>query len=188
MGSLVRRLLRVGFPMAVLGGLYVLVARGMVTIDLGLGRRVRPLGPMLVEIEAPRELVFDVISSPYLGRTPHAMEDKLKVLERGTDAVLADHHTKVGPITTSTVEMVIFERPHRVRFHLVRGPVPHVVEQFELSEDGGHTQLGYSGEMGADLWGLGRKWSDIVARRWERVVSESLEQIRVEAERRARAR
>jgi hypothetical protein len=43
----------------------------------------------------------------------------------------------------------------------------------------------YRGEMGADLWGLGQRWSDLVARRWEHAVSTSLAAIRAEAERRS---
>lgn len=45
-----------------LAGLCVQVARGALTLDLGVGRRVRPLGPLKVRIRAPREVVFDVIS------------------------------------------------------------------------------------------------------------------------------
>jgi hypothetical protein len=169
---------------AIGAGLYVLIARGSLTIDLGIGRRVRPLGPQVLRIDAPREVVFDVIAAPYLGRTPKAMEHKLRVLERGTDAVLAEHFTQVGPLTTSTVETVVFERPARVRFRLVRGPVPYVVEAFDLTAtpDGG-TELVYTGEIGADLWGLGEWWTSKVARRWEATVERSLADVRTEAER-----
>jgi hypothetical protein len=40
----------------------------------------------------------------------------------------------------ATVETVRFERPAAVHFRLVRGPVPHVVERFELTEDGEDTR------------------------------------------------
>jgi len=49
---------------------YVGLVTGACPLDLGLGRRLRPLGPQLVEMAAPREVVFDVIAEPYLGRTP----------------------------------------------------------------------------------------------------------------------
>jgi hypothetical protein len=45
---------------------------------------------------APRELVFDVIAEPYLGQTPRALAGKLRVLERGSDMVLAAHFTPLG--------------------------------------------------------------------------------------------
>jgi hypothetical protein len=182
---------RLARPLAALatlgGGLYVLVARGSVTADLGLGRSLRPLGPQVVHIHAPRAAVFDVIAAPYLGRTPRALASKLRVLERSEAMVLADHYTKVGALTTTTSETVRFEPPERVHFRLVRGPVPHVVEQFELSETEDGTKLEYTGELGADLWALGRWWGRRVSERWEAAVRESLAAVKAEAERRGGA-
>jgi hypothetical protein len=81
-----------------LGGLraYRLLASGAATIDTGVGRRVRALGPLSWDISADREIVFDVIAGPYLGRTPRALEDKLQVWERGSDMVLAAHSSAVS--------------------------------------------------------------------------------------------
>jgi len=64
-----------------------------------------------------------VIAAPYLGRTPRAMAGKLRVLERGTDMVLAEHYNPVhgGRLTATMVETVTFDRPRRVVFRLVRG-------------------------------------------------------------------
>jgi hypothetical protein len=171
---------------------YVGLVTGACPVDLGVGRRARPLGPQLVEIAAPRELVFDVIAEPYLGRAPRAMADKLRVLERGGDMVLAAHFTSLGGrlgLVAQTVETVRFTRPGRVDFRLVRGPVPHVVEAFVLSEqpDGAGTQVAYQGEIAADLWRLGQWWSGLVARRWEHTVAGSLAAVKAEAERRATA-
>jgi hypothetical protein len=121
-------------PLAAGGGLYVLVVRGALTLDLGIGRRVRPLGPQEIRVAAPREVLFDVIAGPYR-RTPRAMADKLEVLERSEDMVLAAHHTPVAfGLRATTVETVRFERPARISFRLLRGPVPHVLETFELTE------------------------------------------------------
>jgi hypothetical protein len=164
---------------------YALIVRGDLTLDLGLGRRVRPLGPIKVRIAAPPETVFDVIAAPYVGKTPHAMQAKLEVLERGADMVLAAHHTKVGPLTTTTVETVRFERPERISFRLLRGPVPHVLERFDLHRTAEGTELEYVGELGADLWRLGEWWADRVAGPWERTVEDSLEATRSESERMA---
>lgn len=168
-------------------GLYVLLARGSLTMDLGIGRSVRPLGPQTWRIAAPRELVFEVISAPYLHQTPRVLEGKLHVLERDGDIVLAAHFTRTGPIVTTTVETVRFEPPERVHFRLVRGPVPHVVETFALHETDEGTELEYGGELGTDLWRLGRWWGALVARRWEAAVRESLAAVKAEAERRAGA-
>jgi hypothetical protein len=177
------RLAGVGFG---LGGAYLLVARGSLTVDVAVGRRLRPLGPIEVPIRAPRETVFDVAAAPYLGRTPRALANKLRVVERGVDLVLAEHFTRVGALTAVTLETVSFERPSRIGFRLVRGPVPQVTEEFALEElDGGTgTRLVYRGEMGTDFWRVGELWGAVVATRWEQVVAASLESIRIEAERR----
>jgi hypothetical protein len=96
------------------------------------------------------ELVFDVIAEPYRGRTPRALADKLRVLEAGSDMVLAAHFTPLGGrlgLAAQTVETVRFTRPERVDCRLVRGPVPHVVEAFVLTEQPtGGTLLAYQGK------------------------------------------
>jgi hypothetical protein len=176
-------------PLAGIAGfgilLWVLVVRGFLTVDLGLGRRYRPLGPRRFSIRAPRDVVFDVVSAPYLGRTPRALRSKLEVLERGKDVVLAAHHTRAYGLTATTVETVRFEPPERVHFRLVRGPVPHVVEQFEFHETPHGTVLEYTGELGTDLWVLGSWWGAAVARTWEATVESSLRAAADEAERRS---
>lgn len=180
----VRRAIRAGRVVGSVAVVYGLTVRGALTLDLGIGRRLRPLGPMMWQIDASREVVFDVIAAPYLGRTPRALGSKLKVLERGEDMVLAEHFTHASRFVTTTVETVRFERPSAVHFRLLRGPVPHVVETFELRETEAGTELEYAGELGTDLWALGQWWGEVVARRWEATVRESLDAVKVEAERR----
>jgi hypothetical protein len=164
--------------------LYRLLARGALTVDVGVGRRVRPLGPRTWSIGASREIVFDVIAGPYLGRTPRVLEDKLEVLVRGSDVVLAEHRTPVKCGVTTTLETVKFERPSRIDFRLVRGPVPHVLESFVLDAADGTTRLTWEGELGTDFWALGSRWGDLVARSWEKAVESSLAAVVAEAERR----
>jgi hypothetical protein len=164
----------------------VLVARAGLTLDIGVGRRVRSLGPIALDIAAPPEVVFDVIAAPYLGRTPRALRHKLEVIERGADLVLAAHFTRVAPgLAVTTVETVRFERPHRISFRLVKGPVPHVLERYELRPSETGTAFEYRGELGTDLWALGAVWAGIVAPSWEQTVASTLEGVRAEAERRA---
>lgn len=171
---------------ALIGGVgYRLVVGGELTLDTGLGRRIRPLGPLTFAIAAPRETVFDVIAAPYLGRTPRTLAEEIEVLERGSDMVLAAHRTPVGwGMVATTIETLRFDRPETVAFRLLRGPVPHVVERFTLHDDGGATRLDYLGELGTDFWQLGRWWGDQVARKWEATVWGSLVRVRDEAERR----
>lgn len=173
---------------AALAGYRALV-RGDLTLDLGVGRRTRPLVCPPVDIAAHRDVVFDLIAEPYVGRTTRTMRDKLDVVERGSDMVLAAHRTPVsGGLVTTTLETVRFERPERIHFRLVRGPVPFVVEQFVLTESGSGTRLEYVGEMGTDLWVLGEWWADRVAPPWEAAVRAAFARVKTEAERRAASR
>jgi hypothetical protein len=166
-------------------GAYLGLVTGAVPISLGLGQTSRTLGPLTIEVAAPRDRVFDVIATPYAERAPRAMREKVAVLERSTDMVLAAHYTPIrGRLKATTVETVRFTRPERVDFRLVRGPVPQVVETFWLTERGDSTTLVYDGEMTTDLWALGRRWGNVVAARWEAVVAESFAAIKAEAERR----
>jgi hypothetical protein len=164
---------------------YRLLTTGAATIDVGVGRRVRSLGPRSWDIAAGRELVFDVIAGPYLGQTPRALEDKLQVWERGSDMVLAAHFTPVKCGVATTLETVRFERPGRIDFRVVRGPVPHVLESYVLDETENGTRLTWSGELGTDFWAIGAWWGDRVARAWDKAVRASLEAVVAEAERRA---
>jgi len=184
------RAVRLAVAGAGLGAGYLGLVTGAVPVDLGVGRRVRPLGPLRIDVAASRETVFDVVAEPYGERTSRAMQAKVRVLERGSDLVLAEHYTPIrGRLQATTVETVRFRRPEAVDFRLVRGPVPHVVETFTLEPlrlAGGDegTRLSYTGELGTDLWALGSRWGDVVASRWQAVVAEAFETVRAEAERR----
>jgi hypothetical protein len=184
MRSGIRRTLGLGGFVAVIGGGYLGVVQGAVTLDFGIGRRERPLGPLRRQVRAPRQRVFDLIASPYLQRTPRALEEKLHVIERGSDMVLAAHFTPIGRrLRATTIETVRFERPHRVSFRLLRGPVPEVVESFTLEEANGETGLEYRGTVATDLWALGDRWGRVVARRWEDAVTRTLDSVQAEAQR-----
>jgi hypothetical protein len=180
-----RRLFSATVVLAGAATAYRLLARGALTLDLGIGRSVQPLGPVSWQIAASPEAVFDLIALPYLGRTPRALQRKLEVWVRSTDMVLAAHHTPVRKAITTTLETVRFERPVRVDFRLVRGPVPHLAESFLLRGEKGGTHLTWEGELGTDFWAIGRWWGQQVARKWEEAVQHSLVAVTAEAERRS---
>lgn len=148
------------------------------------GRRVRRLGPQVVRIAAPRDLVFAQIAVPYRSANPpRDLRDKIEVLDRSADAVVAAHRTRIGRLTVVTVESVSFLPPDEIRFRLLRGPVPAVSERFLLRETAdGATQLEYTGELGTDLWAAGQLWGSIVARYWERTVATALRALKTSAE------
>lgn len=169
------------------------MATGRLTLDLGWGRSFHKLGPVELHIAAPRDLVFEGMSSPYLGRTPKAQKGSLEVLERGPDRVLARHVSDVpfvGTLTykAQTLETVQFDAPERITFRHVRGPVPHAIEEFMLREEGEETVLTYSGELGIDFWALGqlagKYW---VVSEWLGQVESHMDEIKASAEKRAAA-
>ena len=55
-GSCMRLVLRVAAAMAGLAGFYIGLVRGALTLDLGIGRRVMPLGPLRVRVSARERL------------------------------------------------------------------------------------------------------------------------------------
>ena len=142
------------FPARKLHGGMLLIATGTLTLDTGWGRRSRALGPQVVRIAAPRQLVFEMVAAPYWIDPPRAFREKIEVLDRGRDMVLAAHRTQVGRLTTVTVETVTFTPPERE----------------------------YTGELGTDGWAVGAAWGDRVARRGEEVVAQSLAELKSAAQ------
>jgi hypothetical protein len=68
-------------------------------------------------------------AAPYANRQTRAMREKVEILERAGQMVLAAHRTPVGSgLTAVTVETVTLDPPNRMGFRLLRGPVPHVIE------------------------------------------------------------
>jgi hypothetical protein len=87
------------------------------------------------------------------------------------------------------VEAVGFEPPERIRFRHLRGPVPHVIEEFRLTEEGEASGLEYRGELGIDFWWLGRLAARVWAvPNWDRVVRAAMEKTKAGAEARHEAR
>ncbi len=159
-------------------GAYEGLVRGAVTLDLGIGRRVQPLGPRTWLLPAPRERVFELVAAAYAERRPRALQAKVEIWERGEDMVLAAHRTRVGRRTVVTVETVRLEPPALIAFRLVRGPVPHVAETFELEEADGGATLTWRGELGTDLGPVGAFWGRRVAAAWEAAVAASIAEVR----------
>jgi hypothetical protein len=163
---------------------FLLLAMGRLHLDLGWGRSIHPLGPIAVRINARRDLVFELICTPYLERAPR--DSGIEVLARGRDVAVALHRTKVHFYEARTVEAIDFEPPARVGFRHLTGPVPHAVEEFTLEDAGGGSELRYHGEIGIDYFLLGRlaarHW---VRPQWERMVREHMEDVKRRAEQRA---
>jgi hypothetical protein len=169
---------------ALVAGAFLALAMGRLHLDLGWGRSLHRLGPLRVRIQAPRELVYEIISAPYLGR---ARNDSIEVLARGESLVVASHLTKIHFYLARTVEAIELEPPARIGFRHLTGPVPYAIEQFRLEQERGETELHYDGQLGIDFFVLGRiagrRW---VVPQWHRAVAEHLDSVKALAEQRAR--
>jgi hypothetical protein len=161
-------------------GLFLAVAMGRAHLDLGFGRSLHQLGPITATIRAPRELVFELIAAPYLGRSS---APGIEALARGEGLVVARHHTRVHFYTAQTTEVIDLTPPTRVGFRHLSGPVPHALEEFALEETDAGTEFRYSGELGIDFFILGRIAGRYWVRpQWERVVSAHIDDLKQRAE------
>jgi hypothetical protein len=169
-----------------IAGAFLLLAMGRLHLDLGWGRSIHPLGPITIAIDAPRELVFEVVAAPYLER---AREPGIDVLARDGRLAVAVHDTKVPFYTARTLEMIELDPPTRVGFRHLTGPVPHAVEEFILTGRGERCELLYTGEIGIDFFVLGRTAARHWVRpQWERTVRSHLEDVKERAEQRSARR
>jgi len=133
---------------------------GAVTVDVGVGPRCRPLGPIEVAIAAPaRAGVRCAVRVVSRAANPGSRGEDQRA-DGVTDMVLAAHHTPLRRgLVATTVETLAFSRPDLIEFRLTRRPVPHVVEQFLLTDDGDATRLRYVGDFGTDGWAPGARWA-----------------------------
>ena len=146
---------------------------------------VGPLGPPTVRIAADRDTVFDILAAPYLGRQTRALAEKIQILERGSDMVLAAHRTPGAPrLTATTVETVRFTRPGAGR--LLPGSRPGSRGRGALHADGGGNGHGARLRRPPRHRPVGDRsaWGDVVAAPWERSVASTFAAVKAEAERR----
>jgi hypothetical protein len=172
-----------GLLLMLSAGLFLALASGRGHLDLGVGRSIHGLGPINTTIVAPRELVFEIIAAPYLGRS---FVPGIEVLARSESLVVARHQTRVHFYMAQTTEVIDFAPPMRVGFRHLSGPVPHALEEFVLVDTSGGTELRYRGELGVDFFIFGRIAGRYWVRpQWERVVRAHIEDVKDRAEARA---
>jgi hypothetical protein len=58
----------------------------------------------------------------------------------------------LGPLVWS------IQAPQEIAFDVIAGPVPHLLETFQLSPTDTGSELRWQGELGTDLWALGQWW------------------------------
>lgn len=140
-----------------------------------------------VFINAPRELVFQVLSAMGRGRLPGSGDEGARVLERRAEGhLVVEFRTRAGRKLWRTVEEVRLFPPERVTFRHLEGPLDHSAEEFILEAQEEGTLLRYRGEFEYRLPVLGPLLSYLYIRpRYNAVIREHMERIKEAAEARA---
>ena len=110
--------------------------------------RPTELKPHTVIIDAPRELVFQMLTSFRRGRIPGEESERSKLLSEDGNTKTVEFTTKAGPFTYTTVEEVTVHPPDRIVFKHIDGPLHFAEEEFtfEQTEDDG-TLMSHTGRF-----------------------------------------
>jgi ribosome-associated toxin RatA of RatAB toxin-antitoxin module len=140
-----------------------------------------------VAIEAPRELVYQLMSSFGRGRLKGAGAESSRVLSRSGNDLVVEFRTQAGRFTVTTTEQVTLDPPERITFQHVKGPFHSAREEFVLSEAEGGMRLEHNGEFVWSRlpvlgWLVGRF---ILKRPFERLLEKHMEQLKAASEARA---
>ena len=110
-----------------------------------------PLANMKVLIEAPRELVFQMLSAIGKGQLPGGGGESSRVLERDGNVLSAEFNSRSGNRMYRTLERVELYPPERITFSHLEGPLTYSEEEFILEEQKNGTKLQYGGEIECKL-------------------------------------
>ena len=102
------------------------------------------LNTQKVIIDAPLELVFQMMSAIGSGRLPGS-DERSKVLQRDGDTLIAEFFTPSGKKMYRTVEEVRLYAPYRITYRHLEGPITYSEEEFLLTEVADGTQVTYIG-------------------------------------------
>ena len=142
-----------------------------------------------ITIDAPRALVFQMLSAFGRGHLPGDEGESSKVLERDGDQLTVEFITMEGKRSYRTVEEVTLFPPERITFRHLEGPLHYSSEEFRLEEASGGTELSYRGDIRCRLaWLPGVGW--LIARfyvrpKYDRVIRQHMERLKTAAEARA---
>ena len=101
-----------------------------------------------VSIDAPRELVFQMLTSFRRGRISGDDAESSKLVSEDDDTKIVEFRTKAGPFTYTTLEEVKLYPPERITFKHLEGPLHFSEEAFTFEETpDGNTVLTHSGSF-----------------------------------------
>lgn len=101
-----------------------------------------------VHIEAPRELIYQKMSSFGSGKLKGDNNESSKVISKEGNKLVVEFVTKAGPFSYTTVEEINLYPPERITFQHLSGPLHHAWEEFIFNDvDGFATELIHNGEI-----------------------------------------
>lgn len=146
------------------------------------------LRPQTIRIDAPRELVFQMMSHFGRGRLPGDNSEASRVICREGDRLVAEFRTRAGFFTYTTLEEVRLHPPERIEFRHLAGPLAYAAEEFAfraLTER--RTELTHSGEFVWSRFPLFGRLGGLIYTRpvFERAIAAHMAQLKSAAEARA---
>ena len=139
-------------------------------------------------VKAPRELVFQTITSFGRRYRRDSVGDSSKLVSREGDRLTVEFRTRAGLFTYTTLEEITLHPPDRVTFRHLDGPLHYAFEEFTLTDVDSDTDLCYEGEF---IWSripiIGWIGAMVYTRPlFERAVARHMAHIRETCEARAR--
>ena len=142
-----------------------------------------------ITIDAPRPLVFQMLSAFGRGHLPGGQGESSKVLERDGNRMVVELFTQDGKRRYRTVEEVLLFPPERITFSHLEGPLHSSSEEFRLADATGGTELSYQGDIWCRIglmpgagWAIARFY---VRPKYDRIIRLHMERLKNAAEARA---
>ena len=100
-----------------------------------------------VLIKAPCEMVFQKMPSFGRSRLKGDNNESSWVLCRDDNHLIAEFKTKAGLFSCTTIEEIHLERPKRITFKHLKGPLHFAEEEFVFTDVDGDTKMEYRSEF-----------------------------------------
>ena len=146
------------------------------------------LRPHSILIQAPRELVFQMMSHFGRGRLPGESNESSRVIERDGNRLVVEFQTNTLFATYTTVEEVTLFPPDRIAFEHLSGPLQYAREEFTFADaKDRQTELTHTGEFTWSRFPFFGWFGGIIYTRpvFERTIAKHMAQVKKAAEARA---
>ena len=105
------------------------------------------LGSHDILIDAPRELVYQMMTAFNAGPMPGDSNESSRVISSDDDSQIVEFTSRAGFITYTSVEKVTLDAPERITFNHLSGPLHYACDEFILEDQDGQTLLTHHGEI-----------------------------------------